>query len=175
MASPSAATDHLKSIDSKQRQFDSAGRAPFALLSAGYGSVCADQVPGTAYPLFQAFVEAGQLDGHVSRGHGTNVTTPSASGVEFLYQAIGLTSDRELVSRLAYLWGMSPEVLGSTAGTLASLLEPCGRDTTPHALWVSDGLVSVAAAVSAAHLSIIQACGTTSCASCAQHVMTPLA
>lgn len=67
--------------------------------------------------------------------------------MDFLYEAIGLTSDRELVSRLAKVWAITPEVLCSTADALADLLEPCGRDTTAHALWVSSGLVLSAVAV----------------------------
>lgn len=75
---------------------------------------------------------------HVS----THITSDAAafpsSGVDFLNQAVGIHAERELVSRLAAIWRISPRVLGDTVSALSDLLKPCGRDTAPHALWVSD-------------------------------------
>lgn len=60
----------------------------------------------------------------------------------YMHDARSIAAEQALVTRLANIWGMPPEVLASNVAMLSDLLKPCGRDTAAHALWVS-GLSAV--------------------------------
>lgn len=76
-----------------------------------------------------------------SRRSSSSKNRPSAADstpkYEFLQDSRSLAAEQALVTRLASVWGMPPEVLASNVAMLAEILKPCGRDTAAHALWVS--------------------------------------
>lgn len=64
----------------------------------------------------------------------TALDPPAA--VHSIHTSRTIAAEQALVTRLASVWGMPPEVLASNVAALSDLLKPCGRDTAAHALWV---------------------------------------
>lgn len=62
------------------------------------------------------------------------------ASAQYMQRAVNITGEHILVARLAAVWQIPPEILQANVRALASLLQPCGRDTSAHALWVSADL-----------------------------------
>lgn len=84
-----------------------------------------------------------QQEASSSRSNSSKPAAAKAPGIagtppklDFPHDPRSMAAEQALVTRLAGIWGMPPEVLASNVAMLSEMLKPCGRDTAAHALWV---------------------------------------